>query len=254
MWRNMFNNLSTNQKILICVILQIIVIIILVAVVNVSLNGEKKHMLKTANENDNYELQDIPSEMMNAFEKQLWLVVSDGYNGLADDKVNYTIRDGSYNLTAEDDTYGATFLVDVDVLRQTYLVTLAWTNNRESVLSSEVIINCPPIDQMKYPETVCKSMYTTTASPELYLPHYITSDEAEGGLIEAYITNDLGTNTINVDMSPCKLEETRKKVDDYLNSTGIILDEYQINYYISSSDVDCEYKTTLMEEYYDGEE
>lgn len=247
MFRNLLHNLTRNQKIAVFAVAQILVIVVLAVCLNVALNPQEK--IKVVS-NDGWNMAE---DRWQGIKRELWNLMKENIEGMATDNIDdVVIRDGTYRESTENDITTATFLVDIDSLRQTYQITAAWSDKVE--LYDSLAIDCPPVDQMKYPDTVCKGMFNTTASLDLYLPHDITDDDTEDGVLWAYIYGDEYNRTIDVEMAPCDIDATRKKVDDYLGSLPIDMDEYTVNYLLLKSDVDCEYKTTLMEEYYDGEE
>ena len=79
------------------------------------------------------------------------------------------------DVTIRSDTYvekdGVTsFIIDIDSLKATYAVAVQ--HNDSSI--DEVLINCPTIDLMKYPETICHGMNGDSTNIELNLPYEFT--------------------------------------------------------------------------------
>lgn len=236
MFNVFWGNLSKNQKVILLCGLQILVIIILVIVVQASL-GDKQHaeIEDTSYSND----FDIPSNAKRYVSENVWQVVQEGVADLTDNNVDdIVIREGSYTETENDDgSIGANFIVDIDSLKQTFVISTGWSEDGGIVY--EVVIDCPPQNEMKYPETVCYGMYNNTYSLDLYLPHEISVGEGDNEIVEAYIDGSEYTHTIDVDMAPCDVNLTKAKVEEYLRSTPIKLNEYQINYVVNTSDIDC---------------
>ncbi len=77
--------------------------------------------------------------------------------------VSAVIRDGSYTLD-EGEVTTANFLVDIDEYKQTYLVSMSWSDTVE--VYNNVLISCPEKSLMKYPEANCIAMYDDSQDVE----------------------------------------------------------------------------------------
>lgn len=63
------------------------------------------------------------------------------------------IRDGSYKQTSEGTIANTTFIVDIDVLKRTYRISLG---NDSSTDESSLYVLCPTTDELRYPAFNCK--------------------------------------------------------------------------------------------------
>ena len=234
MFKNLMDNLSKSQKIGIAVIMQVIVIIMIVACVKWAVAPQPR--VDIVNENET----SIPDDRWQGIKNEVWYLIQNNVPDVTradvDDAV---IREGSYEESTENDITTATFLLDIDSLKQTYFVTVSWSKTVE--LSDYLTINCPPKSEMKYPETVCYGMYNNTYSLDLYLPYGVSPNVSDDSPAAPYyyITGDEDDKSIDIMVSVCDADKYKGEAIDYLESTPIELDKYTINYEINSIDVEC---------------
>ena len=250
MWRNMMGNMTREQKIMIVFVVQFVLIIAIVAILNFVLTSEKKHVFEETKDNGNVSvLKDVPSELKDSFEKQLWELVSEDENNSMANNLDYVVREGTYEFKSDNRAYSATFLVDLESARQTYDVSISWSDEKSKHdLPSEIVINCPPLDQMLYSDTVCRGMYNNTYSLDLYLPHadYSEKNNNEGDAedddlnIPNYIIHgNEQSKTINIEVSVCDIEGFQQKAMDYLQTIPIDLSGYTIENSVNYADPGC---------------
>lgn len=239
----LFTNLTKRQKIAIFVFAQLLVIVCIIFVVFGLKKGEQQHL--AFEETNEWIDLDIPDDSKDFIADNVWQIVQNNLKGADIDKINdAVIRDGTYNEKENaDGTIAISFLVDIDSLKQTYVVNTGWDSNKSELY--DIVVDCPPLNQMKYKETVCYGAYYNTYSPELYLPYSETSvvSDAEGQTIEAgnyYITADSYNKEINIRVSICDVEKYKAEALKYLESTPIKLSEYTINYEVNDINVYCE--------------
>lgn len=222
MFKTLMQNLSRNQKIAIAVILQLILILIIATCINWAF--QPKQYVSVENENST----SIPDANWNGIKNELWYLIQDNVENVSradiDDAV---VREGTYEEKTENDITTATFLLDIDSLKQTYFITTSWSDKVE--LSDAMSIDCPPIDQMKYPETECYGMYNNTHSLNLYLPHSIMAPH-NNEAVDIFIQGDESNHEISISVANCKPEELKRKAIEYLESTPIDLSKYKIVY------------------------
>lgn len=229
-------NLSKVQKVGVIVLLQLIVVVSLVLLVQ-SVLRPKEHVNIVNKDESGI---NVPEKNMNDFKENLWYLVSGTVEGVdrsvLDDVV---IREGSYEEANTDVGKQATFIVDIDSIKQSYKVTIAWVTDKKSNLYDDMVIDCPPLNEMKYKETVCHGMYNDTYSLELYLPYIVTADESEDTR-DIYIDGNENEHTIFVEITACDgFDELKKQAMDYLESTPIDLSKYTIKYNESSISARC---------------
>lgn len=223
MFKNLLDNLTKTQKITALVVGQALIIVILVLVVQ-SFTKEKEHVVI---EDSGIAGSNMPEEAESFVADNIWEVIKNNVMDNAQSRVDdVVIREGTYEEeTLDDGTVQATFIVDIDSLKQSYTVSTGWSKDGKTVY--EVVVNCPPISKMKYPETVCEGMYNNTYSLDTYLP-YEYEDE-DGGYI--YMERGEYPEDINVEISSCIYEDGGiEKAKEYLASIPVDLSGYNINY------------------------
>ena len=236
MFKTLINNLSKTQKICLLVALQIIVIVILASLVQ-SFTAEKSHV---EIENNAEISAEIPDNAERFIKDNIWQLIKDKVADVDKNNIDVVIREGTYNEIYTDDGVQATFIVDIDSLKQSYRVSTGWSEDGSTVY--EVIVNCPRADEMKYPETICYGAYNDSYSLDLYLPYSIypeEGDEEEVVAPDVYINGDEDRKIIDVMVSKCDVDSFKKKATDYLKTLPIDLNDYTINYEINDINVRC---------------
>ncbi len=240
--RSLNANLSKGQKIGAFVLVQAIVIIIMIVTVQSATQPKERIAIEEPEDNI---ATDIPSENIDLFKETLWDLISQKSNTVDKSVINdVVIREGTYVETEHEFGTSAEFLIDIDSIKQTYKVTIGWAKDgHKDEYYDDVVIDCPPISEMKYQETVCYGMYNDSYSLSLYLPYIIESpykDKYSYAGHELYIDGDEQSHTITVVLNPCSnADEYREKAKDYLKTIPKIQD-YQINYVTNNGvDVVC---------------
>ena len=241
-WKVLYHNLSKSQRIGLLVLSQVLVVIIVVLMLQ-PVFREKEHV-EVTQESDEIAAE-IPMEAWKNFQSTLWQLISDTVDTVSKSVIDdAVIREGTYKKIVNGGAQSVNFIVDIDSIKQTYAVSIGWSDNIALYGPDNVSIECPPKQEMKYPETVCYGMYNNTYSLDLYLPHAVypegydvNSDEPVAPLY--IIHGDESSKTIDVEVSMCDVEKYRKEALDYLNSLPISIDDYKINYQVNEVDVDC---------------
>ena len=241
--KTFWTNLTKAQKVGLIVVSQILSIILIATILNAAIQP-KKHVNEVLTEEDNIGLS-IPGKDVEMFKNALWGVVSKNVDQINQNILNdVTIREGTYEETELESSKIASFIIDIDSIKQTYKVSISWVTDPKSGLYDDVMIDCPPQSQMKYPETICYGMYNSTYSLDLYLPYQIDSpykDKYKNASPDVYIEGDESTGIITVKLNPCNnIEDNKKKANEYIKSIPTIKD-YKTNYVVRSKiDVICE--------------
>lgn len=237
-FKNLLQNLSRNQKIAILVILQAIIIIIIVSVANTILSKPRDHV---STSDDNGILKDIPKAELELYEQELWKVISATDDNVDENIVkDAVVREDSYTEEQfetgdkkDEIMHQASFIIDIDSIRQSYKIILGWNKNNLST----PIIDCLPVSEAKYPDSFCQGTYRNSNSLTLYLPYEIESpykDEYDFVGSDVYIDGDESTHVITVSLAPCNnREENKEKANEYIKSIPNYK-EYQIEYIINS--------------------
>ena len=238
MFKNLIDNLSKGQKIGILVAGQIIVVVLIVLTVLAFTSGRDYVKIEDTAGND------VPENAKEYIADNIWAVIKDNVVDVTRNDIDdVVIREGTYEETEmEDGSVQASFIVDIDSLKQSYTINTGWSKDRNTVY--EVIVDCPTIDKMKYPETVCYGTYNNTYSLNLYLPYamYPEDYDAENDEVmapEVYIDGDESERTIDVMVSVCDAEKYIKKAMEYLDTIPIDLNSYTVKYEINDVNVRC---------------
>lgn len=243
MLSTLWGNLSKEQKLGVVVVSQLLLIGIIALVLH-SFLAEPSHV-EIAEGGDTAESANVPENVKDFVEDNIWQVIKLNVPGVDTNNVDdVVVREGSYEEEENDDgSISMNFIVDIDSLKQTYTVSTGVSKDKKTVY--EVVVDCPPLSEMKYKETVCHGMYHNTYSLDLYVPYAVypdgfDSDDAQQPLAPNYmITGDEDNHTLNIMVSVCDEERFKNEALEYLKTTPINLDEYTINYEINSVNVEC---------------
>lgn len=237
--KNLSTNLSTGAKIAIGFFVQAIIIVIVISAVSILTKEPEKILVDTGNQQVN-----IPEKEWSSIKNRIWTILGNHMEQLNKNEIDdAVIREGTYNeeikKNGNTNIHNASFLVDIDSLKQTFAVSVSWADSdKVEFTSNPISVECPKKSEMKYPETFCYGINTTTASPGIYLPY--TKPKGEHGDYYYTIRQDYDdANKINVVIRACDYEKYKKEADKYLKSTGIKLDEYTIEYEENTTDRVC---------------
>ncbi|MBR2766658.1 hypothetical protein IKD67_01040 [Candidatus Saccharibacteria bacterium] len=239
MLRTFWDNLSRAQKIGLLAIVQLLFIVVLVLLVQ-SFTREKSHV---EIEDQAVAENDIPENAEEFIAENIWSIVSSKVADVSSNDIkDVVIREGTYEETQnKDGTVSASFIVDIDSLKQTFTVGVAWSKDGKTVY--EPIIDCPPLELMKYPETVCYGAYHNTYSLDLYLPHLVyPENRGKSGVSSApniMITGDQEKKSLNIMVSVCDEERFKKEAWEYLNTLPIDFSDYTVNYEVNGLNAGC---------------
>ena len=238
-----YANLSAKQKVGLLFVVQVIIIIIIASILHVFLQPKEHIDIYEENRLES----NIPKENMEYFKRTLWDLISRNESSVSESIIDdVKIREGTYSETEHENGRTANFIIDIDSIKQTYTVSLGWSDNKnkdDEIAYNDIVINCPPQNQMKYPETVCRGMYNDTHSLDLYLPWQIESpfkDRYDFAGPEVYVYGDEFARTITVSLAPCNsMEENKKKANEYIQTIPNYK-KYQIKYEVQDHiDVVC---------------
>ena len=193
-------------------------------------------------ENQSVSEYNIPKNAEEFIAENIWSIVSSKVADVSSNDIkDVVIREGTYEETQnEDGTVSASFIVDIDSLKQTFTVGVGWSKDGKTVY--EPIIDCPPLELMKYPETVCYGAYHNTYSLDLYLPHLVYPEGRDGASPAApnyMITGDQDAKTLNIMVSICDAEKFKKEAWEYLNTVPIDFSDYTVKYEENGINVRC---------------
>ena len=234
MIRAFWHNMTNAQKTVFIAILQVLIMILLTFVVHTFTIGRKNVIIAE----DDASSTAIPEEVEDAISDILWNTIKKNVQGVDQNVINDAkIREGTFSKKENEDEISVRFVLDIDSIEQTYVVATGWTKDLSVI--RDVTINCPPVSEMKYPDTVCRGMYNNTESLDLYLP-YIVKSKVEGGGADIYIDGNEFNRTIDVYLSTCDTDTLHKQAEAYLDSIPTDLSDYSINYKVDNTDALCE--------------
>lgn len=225
MFKVFWNNLSKMQKIGLVVLAQGLVVIVLVLLVQ-SFAAEKSHVeIESGSVSEN----GIPKNAEDFISENIWMIIKSRVADVTRNDIDdVVIREGTYTETVnEDGSIAASFIVDIDSLKQTFTVSTGWSKNGNEVY--ETIVDCPPLNLMKYPETVCYGAYHDTYSLDLYLPYTIMASHNDEA-VDVYIEGNEEEKEILISVANCNPGKLKNQAMEYLKSTPIDLSKYRITY------------------------
>lgn len=235
MFNEIKQNLTQNQKLGIFIVSQILVVI--VAAILFSINpSQPKGEINFNNPQDSIDLssfKEIPEKNQQEIKQNLYDYLSKKFPTTDFTHTPISIRTESFSIKTNNTNKSATFLIDIDNLKQTFKISYAWSPTSTNKLPSNFSVDCPQNTEMKYEGTFCEGMYNDTSSPSLYLPHsFLAENNNDGYYMEQKRMPD-GTNTIKITINACETDmqnHLKEEAKKYLDSTAIKQNEYDIEY------------------------
>ncbi len=213
---NLFQYLSKKQKFFIIFIPALIIIIIITSFIIHTIIQESQ---KVSIINLDEKTSSAPIIEKDLFRRQLKNVILLNPDIKASDIKDAVIRDGSYSEEIKNEVTTAKFIIDIDSIKQSYVVNFSWSNTEN--IPNNIFIECPTIFESKYPDSNCVGMYTTSSSPELYLPYKGTTKS--GIQYEISVKQYNGGNFyFEVSTKDCQnLDEAKAAAEVWLNTTPL---------------------------------
>lgn len=97
--------------------------------------------------------------------------------GLDPNADDIKIREGSYEEETSGGVTTGTFIVDIDSLRQTYVITAEWSSDKDVIHTDDVYIMCPKLDQIIYEGSTCEALESSSSDLAYYLPYFLTMED-----------------------------------------------------------------------------
>lgn len=223
MFKNILNNLSTIQKIIILVVIELTFIGLLILTTIITINQTKQVNVQ------NWDSVDISYEQKQSLQEQLYSFIYTKFPLSKNFNVNdVKIRDGSFKKEGQ----SIFFIIDIDSLKATYTIEI--TSDSKNNASDDILINCPRKDQMKYQETFCDGMYNNTSSPELYLPYtsYKSNIQERSTYEWSIMINPKNSQEFIMDLKTCEdqnlYDQRYNAAMKWLKATPIQIDKYHI--------------------------
>lgn len=223
----LWTNLEKWQRVVAVVILQGIFILIIAATLNFVINSNRNRIDII---DDSDQTASMPVAAKDSYEDALWNIIKNNVDNVGRSVIkDARIRDGSYKeeTVNDDGVVQASFIVDIDSIKQTYRVVISWDKNGSNV--TEAIVDCPAVSESKYPDSFCRGTYRDTDDLSLYLPYFISAPH-DSEVVDVSIDGDESEHKIYVDVANCQPERLKQKAMEYLKSTPIDLSKYEIVY------------------------
>ena len=213
---NLFSYLNKKQKFLL-IFIPILIVSVILAFLVFSYFNQKSRQIEIIGLNK--EAATAPNIDKTILEEQLKNVVLKNPDINEKDISTATIREGSYSEQTKDNVTTAHFIIDLDSIKQTYTVSFSWSDNVN--IPNSTYIECPTLKENKYPDSKCIGMYTTSDSPELYLPYKGTTVSGLSYQISLKYYNG-GGEYLEVSTKDCQnLEDAKKAAEEWLKTTPL---------------------------------
>lgn len=212
----MFNNLTKKQKTiftLIPITFISLIIIISILVIQATPNQSKIQNFNELNTT-------ISKKDRDRINKTLTALLQSNYNISDNDTIDdIYIRIDTYKETISNDITTATFIVDINSIQQSFIISLEYSETNKKI-SNDISISCPTLEQTKYPESTCISEGYSTGELSIYLPFRGTTKSGNEITIKQqyYIS---GESYLEISVNSCgdesiqneALESAKKWVD-----------------------------------------
>lgn len=217
-----------NQRLILITAFVTIITIILLAIPSV-LSSTKPFEITNFDQLEHHLTSSQTSELETFIHQSLihTKALTSGQSG-----ITALIRPSSFSQISKDNITNYQFLIDIDSLRATYVVSFALMRG-EGFYESPVI-DCPLPAMAKYPDNTCRSEKSSTLTVTLgqYLPFYYNLPSGELITVTRGINPDQ-TDYLSVRVSSCGnteiLSKAQESVVSWISSLGYSADNYQIN-------------------------
>lgn len=215
--REIWKNLKIWQKVALLVGGLLIVVIIVIAVVSI-INSEPKVKIEFGVE------ENIPAEELRGIREYLSGVIKDNTVDFSSGTI-YVGKARKYEEEVYSDSTTATFIVDFDDIRQSYLVTVTWPNPDDG--SPNISVSCPILDS-KYPETECVTEANSSTDIISYLPYEGMLKNGKKYKVEDNYGNGGFYLTVSVDAcgDTVLLEGALEAAKEWITSINLNPDDY----------------------------
>ena len=207
--KNFIRNSSLGAKIAIVLFFILVVAAIVLAIVT-TMGPEKEQNIDVANFS---EVSDAPKDYQTYTQELIWQLIEKNENIPNASKYQAVIREGSYSEETDSNVVNANFIIDIEELRYSFEVDLAWPkNNRNKQTDLTAHIRCPYYTDVIYTDTKCIAE-TPEAQIQRYLPHnYYLDDEHRVQIVNGSVNNNF---KLLVYIKACKNQAVIEKAMNY---------------------------------------
>ena len=216
---NLWQNLKNWQKIGIAGGVLAIIVIIVVAIINISSSGPNVKINFEGSVN-------IPGDEIKKIRENLVGVIENNTKDFSD-KVVYVGNARDYKESVSDKISEASFIVDFDEIKESYAIVVTWPSAKNDD-SPNIIIACPLLDS-KYPETPCETEYNNSTDIVSYLPYEGADASGDKYKIKGKYSSGKLYLEITADKDPGEALIAAKK---WIKSIGLNPEDYL--YYVSA--------------------
>jgi hypothetical protein len=242
----MMNQLSKKQKIIIALIVITLIGLLVLSYFltrpvsvygsGISVSGYDKY------------ISNLPADRRDSINTALYKIVKDNSNNSNVAVKDASIRSGSvtYNYDKTTNVNSGSFIVDMQSIKQSYLITYEWStdSNNPDLSGYSSTASCLPIDKLMYGDFSCQDSFsssdnTKNRDPILDLMPYstfnyvVTANTNDPNKVELdanIILYSADTRDGNRDKSITNYET---EITDWIKSKGLNPTDYLINYTIS---------------------
>ena len=203
-----------------------VVIVMVVLLMGRNMQTRYKNMIKVEGYN---ELDvSIPLSVREDFGAQLYYLLERYYelSENASEEVA-VIREDSLNKDLGGEIKVASFIVDIDSLQQTYQIVLNWSDTEEVL--DNVSIECANRSELKFPDTECHGMTTSSDSIDYLLPNTLNLENGQKIQLEYGFTTSDGKEIVKIVVGSCGNKDLEKDAlsvtEKWVKSQGFDLDK-----------------------------
>lgn len=238
----MINKLNTKQKIII-ILSGLIFIALFVLLFFITKPDNKYGDGISINNYDKY-ASNLPVDRRNAINSTLYKTVK---NNLKSDNLDIkgaTIREGTaeYNYDKPTDINSGSFIVDIQSIKQSYLISYEWSSNENNVNLSGYTATaaCLPADKLIYGDFDCKDIFSSPDSDPIldYLPHStfnyaITANVGNNNKVDLNVDIILYSSDTRDGNRDNSINRYKSEIMDWIKLKKLNPDDYLINYTIN---------------------
>ena len=224
-----FNGLSTSGKIIIITVplgfTLLTLLVILLYVVNL------KPPISSIVTVENYDSLpiSIPPNNRKDLSEQLYYLLSEHFETTEEsNSISATIRPDTLINTSTNGTTSISFIIDIDVYKQSYRAHLNWNDNGDW-LPQTTSIECAENSLSKYPDVLCYGMYFDSNDISLYLPYKATIENVGEYTVKQRYYPD-GTPYLEVAIDSCGdqtiLDQALTSAKNWLTANRFNPDDY----------------------------
>ena len=225
--KNFIRNSSIGAKIAIILFFVLVIVAIVFAIL-----ATKKPEEQNIDVTNFSEVSDAPKDYQTFTQELIWQLIEKNENIPDPSKYQAVIREGSYSEETDGNVVNANFIIDIEELRYSFEVDLAWPkNDRNKQTDLTVHIRCPYYTDVIYTDTKCVAE-TPETQIQRYLPHNYYLDS--GDRVHIKFSN-FGEPHLLVYINACKnqnlIDAAMNYAHDWIKSLYMDPDDFKMEPY-----------------------